>query len=203
MFTYERSKLTRAFYERDPLAVSRDLLGKLIVRKIGRRKIVGEIVETEAYIGPFDKASHVYGNRKNPRIMVQFKERGCAYIFRIYGIHYCFCIVVGPPYVPAVALIRAVRPVVGIDIIRQNRNLNASVPLHLLTNGPAKFCQGFKITDQLNGVDLTGDEIFLCEGKRVSFQICQSARIGIDYAEEFKDMPWRFYIKNSKFISRK
>jgi DNA-3-methyladenine glycosylase len=203
MYTTESHKLTRAFYERDPLVVSKDLLGKLIVRKMGRAKIVGEIVETEAYIGPYDKASHVYGNRKTSRTLVQFKKRGCAYIFRVYGIHYCFCIVVGPPYVPAVTLIRAVRPVTGIDIIRQNRNLNAQASLHLLSNGPAKFCQGFRITDQFNGIDLTSsNELFLCEGEKLSFQICQSARIGIDYAEEFKDMPWRFYIKNSKFVSK-
>ena len=162
--------------------------------------MTGEIVETEAYIGPEDKASHAYSNRRTERTSVQFGERGHAYVFRIYGIYNCFCVVIGPRYVPAVALIRAIRPVEGVDAIRYNRNASPNLPLTNLTNGPSKLCQAFRILDAFNGIDLLGDKLFLSDHSGQP-AIDLSARIGIDYAYEFKDVPWRFYAKGSPFVS--
>jgi DNA-3-methyladenine glycosylase len=196
-------KLPRNFYERDPLIVSRELLGKFLVRKSIEGEIIGKIVETEAYIGPYDKASHAYNNRKTKRTIVQFGERGHAYIYRIYGIYHCFCIVVGPKYIPAVTLIRAIEPIQGIELIRRNRHLTDEVQITELTNGPSKICQAFRLTTELNGIDLCGEEIFICGGDETSFEVGMSKRIGVNYAEEYKDVPWRFYIKGNKFVSRK
>jgi DNA-3-methyladenine glycosylase len=195
------NKLNRIFYERDPLVVSRDLLGKLLVRKTERCEMVGEIVETEAYVGPHDKASHTYNNKRTKRTLVQFGERGHAYVFRIYGIYYCLCVVVGPQYTPAVTLIRAVRPIKGMELMIKNRKLNENSSIYELTNGPSKVCQAFEITCDLNGACLLDQALFLCEGKRSVFEIGNSARIGIDYAEECKNIPWRFYIKHNGFVS--
>jgi DNA-3-methyladenine glycosylase len=197
------AKLPRSFYERDPLIVSRELLGKFLVRKSTEGKIIGKIVETEAYIGPYDKASHAYNNRKTKRTIVQFGERGHAYIYRIYGIYYCFCIVVGPKYIPAVVLIRAVEPIQGVELMRRNRGLSNEIPITELTNGPSKVCQAFGLTTELHGIDLCGEELFICGGDEALFEVGISKRIGVDYAEEYKEAPWRFYIKSNKFVSRK
>jgi DNA-3-methyladenine glycosylase len=164
--------------------------------------MTGEIVETEAYVGPYDKASHAYGNKRTNRTMVQFGERGHAYVFRVYGVYNCFCAVVGPPCIPAVVLVRAVKPLEGSKLMRRNRNLGDDVPIHKLTNGPSKFCQAFEITDELNGTNLTGHKLFLCEGQQSLFEIATSARIGIDYADEYKDVYWRFYKSDDIFVSR-
>jgi len=180
-----------------------ELLGKLLVRKKKKGEVVGKIVETEAYIGPHDKASHAYGNKMTKRTLVQFGERGHTYIFKIYGIHHCFCVVVGPRYTPAVTLIRSVEPVKGVKLMKKNRGLNNNVSIIRLTNGPSKVCQAFEITKELNGIDLCGEDIFICEGAKFTFEVGKSKRIGIDYAEEYKDVLWRFYIKNNKFVSKK
>jgi len=197
------AKLPRNFYERDPLIVGRELLGKFLVRKSIKGEITGKIVETEAYIGPHDKASHAYNNKRTKRTIVQFGERGHAYIFRIYGIYHCFCIVVGPKYVPAVVLIRSIEPLKGVELMKRNRRLTDDISIRKLTNGPSKVCQAFGLTADLNGIDLCGEEIFVCEGDETPFDVGISKRIGVDYAEEYKDTPWRFYIKGNKFVSGK
>lgn len=195
-------RLPRVFYERDPLVVSKDLLGKFLVRKTKMGEIVGEIVETEAYVGPRDKASHAYNNKRTSRTLVQFGERGVAYVYTIYGIYHCFCIVVGPRHTPAVTLVRAVKPIRGVELMRRNRGLNENMPINRLANGPSKLCRAFGITSKLNGLNLFGEDIFLCKGTQSAFEVGQSARIGIDYAEEYKNVQWRFYEKDSKFVSK-
>ncbi len=192
------NKLTRDFYERDPLIVTKELLGKYIVRKKNNINLIGKIVEVEAYIGPEDKASHSYNNRKSVRTKVQYSERGLAYPFNIYGMYVCFCIVIGPKYQPAVALIRAVEPVEGLELMKENRKTDA---LKNLTNGPSKFCQAFGITMDHYGLDLCGDELYLTEGEPVE-EISAGPRINIDYAEEFIDKEWRFFIKGNGFVSK-
>ena len=196
-------KISRNFYEREPLTVTKELLGKLLVKKIKEGEIVGKIVETEAYIGPYDKASHAYKNKKTKRNFVQFRERGHANILKIYGIYHCFCVVIGQKYIPAVALIRAVEPIKGIELMKINRSVKNDVAVTKLTNGPSKLCQAFGITTELNGIDLCGDALFICEGDGQPFEIVRSKRIGIGYAEEYKNVLWRFYIKDNKFVSNK
>jgi DNA-3-methyladenine glycosylase len=173
------------------------------VRRTEKGEIVGKIVETEAYIGPYDKASHAYRNRKTKRNFVQFGERGHAYIFRVYGMYHCFCVVIGQKYIPAVALIRSVEPIKGIELMKINQGVKNDVSLTELTNGPSKLCRAFGITEELNGIDLCGDDLFISEGDGKPFEVGRSKRIGIDYAEEYKDVLWKFYIKDNEFISKK
>jgi len=195
-------RLPRVFYERDPLVVSKDLLGKFLVRKTKEGEIVGEIVETEAYLGPHDKASHAHNNKRTNRTLVQFGERGVAYVYTIYGMYQCFCIVVGPRHTPAVTLVRAVKPIKGMELMKRNRSLDENVLIHKLANGPSKLCRAFGITSKLNGANLLGEDLFLCRGTRSAFEVGQSARIGIDYAEEYRNVQWRFYEKDSEFVSK-
>jgi len=194
-------RLKRSFYEREPLIVTRDLLGRYIVKETAEGKLVGKIVEVEAYIGPYDKASHTYNNRKTKRTEVQYKERGLAYIFTVHGKNVCFCIVIGKKYEPAVALVRAVEPISGLDIMKRNRKTNN---IKNLTNGPSKFCQAFGITKKDYGLDLCkSSELYLTKGEIVhDSEIARSKRVNIDYAEEWKDKEWRFYIKNNRFVSK-
>jgi DNA-3-methyladenine glycosylase len=193
-------KLAKLFYERDPLTVTRELLGKYIVREAGNEKIVGKIVEAEAYIGPHDRGSHAYNNKKSKRTKVQYQERGLAYIFTIYGKNVCFCIVIGRDYEPAVALVRAIEPIKGIESMRENRKTK---DIKNLTNGPSKFCQAFNITMKDYGIDLCGDNLFLTKGEFTDeTKILCGPRINIDYAEKWKNKEWRFYINGNEFVSK-
>lgn len=103
---------------------------------------------------------------------------------------------------PAVTLVRAVKPVKGVELMRRNRGLNENVPINKLADGPSKICRAFKITSKLNGSSLLDEDLFLCGGTQSAFEIGQSARIGIDHAEEYKNVQWRFYQKDSKFVSK-
>jgi len=103
---------------------------------------------------------------------------------------------------PAVTLVRAVKPVKGIELMRRNRGLNENVPINKLADDPSKICRAFKITSKLNGSSLLDEDLFLCGGTQSAFEIGQSARIGIDHAKEYKNVQWRFYQKDSKFVSK-
>ena len=193
--------LGREFYERDPLEVAKDLLGRYVVRETDDGSIIGKIVEVEAYIGPDDKASHAHNNKVTKRTKVQYRERGLAYIFSIYGRNNCFCVVVGKERQPAVVLVRAVEPVKGLELMKKNRN---NVNIKNLTNGPSKFCKAFGITKEFYGFDLCeGRSLYIARGEPVNTkEISKSKRINIDYASEWKDVEWRFYIKGNGFVSR-
>ncbi|MDD5043516.1 MAG: DNA-3-methyladenine glycosylase [Patescibacteria group bacterium] len=184
-------KLPPKFYNQPTLKVAKKLLGKYLVRKIGKKKLVGRIVETEAYVGPEDKASHASRGR-TPRTELMFGEAGRAYIYLIYGMYYCFNIVTENRNYPAAVLIRVLEPVAGF------KNNNPK-----LMDGPGKLCREMKIDKKLNGKKLNGDELYITEGeKNNKRQIKSAKRIGIDYAEEWKHKPWRFYLKNSPAISK-
>lgn len=113
--------LKRDFFVRDTLTVAKELLGKNIVRNIDGNKLIARIVETEAYIGPFDKAAHSYNNKKTQRNEVMFKDAGHAYIYFIYGMYYCFNIVTEEENKPCAVLIRAAQPIEGIEYMALNR----------------------------------------------------------------------------------
>jgi DNA-3-methyladenine glycosylase len=188
--------LPRSFYLRPTLQVARSLLGKYIVRKYRGKTLAGKIVEVEAYIGPNDPASHAYRGMTQ-RNEVMFREGGCAYVYFTYGMHYCFNIATEREGYPAAVLIRAVEPVEGIETMKRLRRTNDVMNL---ASGPAKFCQAFRITKNLNKIDLTGDEIFLTYGERIpSSKIGTSPRIGIKNGTEKK---WRFYVKRNRYISK-
>ncbi|HEX8246920.1 MAG TPA: DNA-3-methyladenine glycosylase [Pyrinomonadaceae bacterium] len=196
-------KLPREFYLRDDtLEIARDLLGKILVvpTETGER-VSGMIVETEAYLGAIDKAAHSYGNRRTPRTEMMFAEGGTVYIFFIYGMYFQFNIVAGAIDVPHAILIRAVAPVEGIEIMRERRGRMKDANL---TSGPGKLCIAFDIDKTFNGADLLGERVWMEEGKPVSAaQIASGKRIGIDYAQEFAEKPWRFWMKDNLFVSRK
>lgn len=206
-----KTKLKRFFYSRDTLTVVRELIGKRLVHRSIDGLTVGEIVETEAYIGPSDPASHAYQGRRTARTEVQFGPAGHAYIYLVHGKNYCFDITSGQIGCPEVVLIRALRPLYGIKLMAKRRGIkldmtsySAEEKLRNLCNGPGKLCQAMKITGELHGVDVCGDILYLEKGDRQIFpnDIAITPRIGIDYAGEGKNYPWRFCLYNCVYVSR-
>jgi DNA-3-methyladenine glycosylase len=194
-------RLHRTFYEQDALTVARRLVGVHIVRMVGRTRMVARIVETEAYIAPEDKASHAYNGRRTKRTRVFYEPGGTAYVYLIYGMHHCLNVVTNEAEVPHAVLVRAAEPVEGIELMRRNRGRSAD-GAHQLTNGPGKLCSAMAIDRSFNGVDLRrSSTLFLVAGDEPE-QIAASPRRNIDYAEEYRDKPWRFYDATSRSVSR-
>jgi len=190
--------LPRSFYERDTVTVARELLGKHLVRRSDEGKIVAKIVEVEAYGGRDDPASHAYRG-ETPRSRLMFGKGGYAYVYFIYGNHHCFNVTTGREGVPGAVLIRAAEPVEGIDILLKNRRTKSLVNS---TNGPGKMTKAMNITKLQNGLDLTqSQDLFISEPEtEENFTITSTDRIGVRAGAE---KPWRFYIRNNKFVSRK
>jgi DNA-3-methyladenine glycosylase len=195
-------KIPREFYLRsDTLKIARDLLGKILVvpTKTGKR-VSGIIVETEAYLGPGDKAAHSYKNRRTKRTEIMFGAGGSAYVFFVYGMYFQLNIVVGGEEVPHVVLIRAVEPLEGIDVMRKRRGEMKDTNL---TSGPGKLCIAFGIDKTFNGADLLGEKIWLENGDKIPpRKIARGKRIGIDYAEEYTHKTWRFWLKDNPYVSK-
>jgi len=197
-------KLDKEFYKQDAVSAAKKLLGKLLIREIGDKLIITKIVETEAYLGAEDKASHAFANNRTKRTKVMFKEGGYAYIYLIYGMYYLLNIVTGKENSPEAVLIRAIEPVKGLDLIKKNRNIKSN-RLADLTNGPGKLTQALNIDKSFNNYDLVeGDKLYLGEDtENNESPIVKSAkRINIDYAEEYRHKKWRFYIENNNFLSK-
>lgn len=195
--------IDRQFYLReDTLAVARDLHGKLVVvpDQAGRR-VSGMIVETEAYLGEIDRAAHTYGGRRTPRTEAAYALGGHVYVFFVYGMYYQLNVVSGPVDHPHVVLIRAVEPVDGIEIMRERRG---EMKDKNLTSGPGKLCIALGITKALNTADLLGDHIWLEHHRSFNGEeIAVGKRIGIDYAGDDVENPWRFWVRGNEFVSRK
>lgn len=195
-------KLGQKFFTRtDTLRVARDLLGKLLVVPTDDgRRVSGMIVETEAYLGEIDKAAHSFGGRRTERNEITYAEGGHVYVFFVYGMYYQLNLVAGLIDQPHVVLVRAVEPVEGIEIMRERRG---AMKDKNLTSGPGKLCIAFGITRELNGEDLMGDRIWVEDHRNLKkSEIASGPRVGIDYAEEFVDMPWRFWLKGNEFVSK-
>jgi DNA-3-methyladenine glycosylase len=196
-------KLKKSFYRRELLDVARDLLGKILIKASGDKILAGKIVEVEAYHGDFDKAAHSYsGITKRNEIM--FEAGGYLYVYFTYGAHHCCNVVTGMKGQGTAVLIRAVEPITGIDKMIRNRfgrKLKNDKEIFNLTSGPGKVCQAFKFDRTHSGTDLSGKEIFILEGEKIkSKDIGVSKRIGITRSV---DLPWRFFIKNNPYLSRK
>jgi DNA-3-methyladenine glycosylase len=196
-------KLPREFYLRgDTLQIAQDLLGKTLVVPTATGEIVsGMIVETEAYLGEEDKAAHSFGNRRTNRTETMFAQGGTAYVYFIYGMYFQFNVVVGEIGTPHAVLIRAVEPIEGVEIMRGRRGQMKDTNL---TSGPGKLCIAFGIDKSFDKEYLLGNRVWIAEGEKFSTDsIVCGKRIGIDYAEEYAEKPWRFWIKNNSFVSRK
>ncbi len=197
-------KLPREFYTRaNVLTVARRLLGQLLVvpARDGTR-VSGIIVETEAYCGPQDRASHAYGARRTNRTETMYQIGGTAYVYFVYGMYYQFNVVTNVTEIPHAVLVRALEPVEGTELMRKRRPGRSD---HNLTNGPGKLCVALGIDRRLDRADLRGDRVWIERGgSRISpSAIASGPRIGVAYAEEWADKPWRFWIRNNPFVSRR
>lgn len=190
--------LPRAFYGRPVLSVARDCIGKHLIYDSAQGRVAGRIVEAEAYRGPEDRAAHSFGGRRTPRTEVMYGPPGHAYVFFVYGMHWHFNLVTTARGLPHAVLIRAVEPLVGLELMAQRRGLSAT--RRELTNGPGKLCRAFGIDRALYGHDLTRRPIFLSDGEPC--RVARSPRIGVDYAGDWADKPWRFYDPESSYVSR-
>jgi DNA-3-methyladenine glycosylase len=180
-------KLSRDFYAPGTLSIAHDLIGMHLVHNDGGTLRVGRIVETEAYMGPQDLAAHSARGR-TARTEVMFGEPGHAYVYFIYGVWYCLNIVTAPEGVPHAVLLRALEPVSGLED---------------KTWGPGLLCRAMNINKRLNGIDLLGDELWLERppGPVKRPRIARATRIGVDYAGDWAKRPWRFYDRDSPYVS--
>jgi len=183
------------------LTVAKDLLGKLlVVPGPNGKRVSGKIVEVEAYRGPEDRASHAFGGRRTKRTETMYDSGGVAYVYFVYGMYYQFNVVSNVADTPHAILVRALEPVEGIEIMRERRHTHSD---HNLTSGPGKLCIAMGIDRQLNAADLSGDRVWLEEFEHVPpRRIARGPRIGIDYAQEWIDKPWRFWIRDNRYVSR-
>jgi DNA-3-methyladenine glycosylase len=191
-------KLPRAFYEQPTVEVARRLLGKNLIRKHPQGTTAGRIVETEAYVGPEDKACHAARGR-TARTAVMFGPAGHAYVYFIYGFHYMLNIVTERAGFPAAVLIRAVEPLTGNALMQKRRGV---VHPRSLTSGPGKLCQAFAIDRTVNGEDLCGEILYIEDSVEAPPEIIATPRIGVDYAGRWKHKPWRFLIRKNGFVSK-
>lgn len=205
-------KLDRNFYARDTIQVAKDLLGKYIVHETQYYKLIGKIVEDEAYLGPEDKAAHSYQGHRSQRNDVMYGPAGYAYVFVIYGRNCCMNVVTESESIPQAVLIRALEPIYDINkmaLFRYGIDTDNIMKLDkqsvkYLTNGPGKLCRALNIDRSSNGKDLCNSSIYIMENEEEApFETIASKRVNIEYAEEYKHKLWRFYIKDNKFISKK
>lgn len=195
-------KLSREFYTRPVIKVAKELLGKILVKEERGKILAGKIVEVEAYDGKFDEASHSYRG-KTKRNEVMFREGGYFYVYFTYGVHHCCNVVTGKEGHGAAVLIRAIEPVTGIETMAMRRfgirKINEK-QFYNLCNGPGKICEAFAFDRTHSGLDLTGNKVYIIDAPLLKkSEIGISKRIGISKSVE---LPWRFFIKASKFLSR-
>ena len=201
--------LDKSYFKKGALDLAKDLLGKILVREVDGKIIKCKIVETESYIGKIDKASHAYNGRRTKRTEPLFHEGVIAYVYLIYGMYNCMNVISGAKDEGEGVLIRALEPLNEFNYlsnIRFNKDYESLTKAQKLslTNGPGKLCKALSIDREFNYKKLyeKGD-IYIINGEDEDFEVVETTRIGIDYAEEAKDFPWRFYIKGNKYISKK
>jgi DNA-3-methyladenine glycosylase len=195
----EHLPLPSHFYARPVLEVARDCVGKHLVHDTLEGRVVGRIVEAEAYRGPEDRAAHSFGGRRTARTEAMFGPPGHAYVFFVYGMHWHINLVTTAIDAPHAVLIRAVEPILGLELMAVRRAM--AITRKELTNGPGKVCRAFGIDRALYGADLTAPPLFLSDGPRC--KVARSPRVGVDYAGAWAKRPWRFYDPESSYVSRR
>ena len=196
--------LPREFYTRaDVLTVARELLGQILVVPTEQgERVSGRIVETEAYRGPEDRASHAYGGRRTRRTETMYRTGGTAYVYFVYGMYHQFNVVTNVSEIPHAVLIRALEPVEGIEVMRTRRPGRSDPNL---TSGPGKLSIALAIDRTVDGADLLGDRVWIERGDPPvsASAIACGPRIGIAYAGAWAEKPWRFWLRESPSVSRR
>ena len=197
------AKLPYSYFQNsDVNFLAADLLGKYLITSIGDVVTGGIITETEAYKGVEDKASHAYGGRFTNRTQTMYEDGGLSYVYLCYGIHHLFNVVTGSKGVPHAVLIRGLEPVIGLEHMLERRKMPSLKPN--LTAGPGALSKAMAIDKNLNAADLQGDQIWI-EDRGLHFsneEIIACPRVGVDYAEDHALLPWRYYIRSNKFVSK-
>lgn len=187
----------------DVVTVARQLLGKVLVTSINGTVTAGMIVETEAYAGTIDRASHSFGNRRTGRTEIMYAEGGHAYVYLCYGVHHLFNVVIGPKDNPLAVLIRGIEPLEGVEVMLQRRKLKEIKPQ--IGAGPGAAAQALGITTLLSGQYLLSSDKIWIEDRGIKVpeeMIAAGTRVGVPYAQEDALLPYRFYIKDNPFVSK-
>ena len=192
--------LSQSFFMKKTSRVAEDLLGCYLVRTIRGKKLVGRIIETEAYLGMNDPCCHSFKGLRTRRTQTMYLPGGHSYIYFTYGMYYCFNVVTGGIKEPEAVLIRAIQPVQGLSEMKKNRNREQ---LTELCSGPGKLCQALNITKSLNAADLSREgKIYIAKGRKLN-PIELDSRVGLPWHEDSAYWFLRFYIKNNPFVSLK
>ncbi len=198
--------LPPSFYRRPAEEVARDLLGRWLVREFAGEpgeRLVLRLVETEAYLGAPDRASHAWGGRRTPRKESLYLPGGHAYVYFIYGMHFCLNAVTGEPDIGSAVLLRAGEPVEGEERMRENRGWPRAPRPGDLAGGPGKLCQALGVGRELDGVPLDRPPLWIARGEPVdAAEVAAGPRIGVDYAGEAAAWPLRFTVRGNRHVSR-
>lgn len=196
-------KLPFSYYlNQDVLFLAKDLLGKVLFTQINGEITAGVIVETEAYFGIQDKASHAYGGRRTNRTETLYQQGGVSYVYLCYGIHNLFNVVSSVEGEPHAVLIRAIEPLIGLDIMETRRKIAATKAA--ISSGPGSAAKALGIDRTFNEKELSGEEIWI-EDHAIRYtpdQIAAVPRVGVAYAQEDALLPWRFFVKDNKYVSK-
>jgi DNA-3-methyladenine glycosylase len=196
-------KLSESFYSRkDVVTIARELLGKVLVTELEGVRTAGMIVETEAYAGESDRASHAFGGRRTNRTEIMFGHGGAAYVYLCYGIHHLFNVVTNVAGVPHAVLVRGIEPLEGLDKMLERRGREKLTPA--LTAGPGALSMALGIHTKHTGLSLLGNEIFI-EDRGIKIpkkDIVAGTRVGVTYARDDAYRPYRFYIKDNPYVSK-
>ncbi len=195
-------RLEADFYQRDDvLAVARELLGMVLCSAVGGKLTKAVIIETEAYAGVGDRASHAFGGRRTRRTEPMYAPGGLAYVYLCYGIHHLFNVVSGPRDVPHAVLVRAGVPVAGIDVMRERRG--STRPPRTLISGPGTLTQALGIRTALTGTPLTGEPLWIEDHGfcPAAGEITVGPRVGVAYADEDATLPYRFRVSAAQYVA--
>lgn len=199
----QHRSLPRSFFQRPAGEVAPDLLGHHLVRRLGRRSLILRIVETEAYLGASDRASHAWNDRRTQRTSVLFRRGGVAYVYFVYGMHYMLNVVTGGADDGSAVLIRAGEPVAGSEEMRLRRGLERAPRAGDLAGGPGKLCRALAIDSELNGAPLDSGPLILAEGSPPApHEVAVGPRVGVAYAGAAADWLLRFAEEGNPHVSR-
>jgi len=200
IISLDKAKLGRDFYLRDCVTVAKDLIGKILVKEYDGGHVSGIIVETEAYAGLTDPASHSFKGNKEGRVKVHYETGGLAYIYLIYGMYNCLNIVCNDAGIPESVLIRALQPLEGVSAMHSRQG---SEDERQLCNGPGKLCRSMGIDMNDYGADLCCSSLYLLDAPApAETEIVCGPRIHIEYSgEEAKNHPWRFTLRDNEYVS--